>query len=143
MKKEETKDWKNLKTFLCRQKYPNGLWLKPYEMQKKLPISKLRKVTRDKIPGKSPTEIPFVVTHNPKNHNIFNTTRYNYLPVLHRSKTLTNIRRVILSPAGDNHLTYKKSVKRQNFHQQKKCFWCRNVRILDVGLEPIFKGDKR
>lgn len=48
------------------------------------------KIYREKTSGNSSTEIPFVVTHNPGTHNIFNDTRYCLL-VLHQSQTVKNI----------------------------------------------------
>lgn len=71
-KNGENKRLEKLKTFLCPQKYfisGEAIW-----NAKQIPISELRKVNREKTPGNSFTEIPFVVFHNPRNHNIFNTT---------------------------------------------------------------------
>lgn len=39
--------------------------------ENQIPISELRKSNRKKTPGKSSTEIPFVVLHHPRNHRYF------------------------------------------------------------------------
>lgn len=96
-----------LKTFLCRQKYPNGLVAEAIRNAKQEPISELRKFNREKTPGNSSTKIPFVVTYNPRNHNIFNTTRH-CLPVLHHSKILKDIiKEKKISTAEHSPLTLK------------------------------------
>lgn len=52
MKKEEKKDWRNPKALLCKQKYPNGLVAKAIRKAKQIPVSELRKVNKERTPGK-------------------------------------------------------------------------------------------
>jgi hypothetical protein len=85
-----TKRLIELTTYLQRKKYPLDLITEAIRKAKQIPITELRKVNRKTYSKTLPTEIPFVITNNPRNHNIFNTTR-NCFPIIQQSENLKDI----------------------------------------------------
>lgn len=83
------KKLEELKTFLVDKDTRQSCGWSHKECNK-IQISEVRKVNREKTPKDSSTKIPFVVTNNPRNPNIFNAARH-CLPVQHHSKTFKNI----------------------------------------------------
>ena len=65
--------------------------MKPSEKQNKYQLQNYGKSTeRQNLKHYVHREIPFVITHNPRNHNIVNTTK-NCFPVLQQSRNLKEI----------------------------------------------------
>ena len=77
-----------LKIYLRRQNYPEQLINKAIENATNIPIEELRNVRRRD--NNSLENIPFVVTHNPRNHNILNTAK-RYFPILEQSENMKEI----------------------------------------------------
>ena len=78
-----------LSSFLLRQKYPKNLIDSAIEKAKIIPIAELRKPTLKNMDENS-SKIPLVVTHNPRNHKIFNTVKQCF-PILQQSETLNQL----------------------------------------------------
>lgn len=78
---------KELKTYLLRQDYPENLIDSAIRKAITIPVNELRR-TKDHQPINN--EIPFVITHNPRNHNVHNSAR-KYLPILHQSPNLKEL----------------------------------------------------
>ena len=77
-----------LKIFLKRQHYPEGLIDVAIETASKIPINELRR-TRDKDENQ-PGNIPFVITFNPRNHNILSSAK-RFFPILEQSQNMKNL----------------------------------------------------
>ena len=89
---------RELKTFLLRQKYPSNLVDAAIEKAKEIPISELRKFSRTSKHGNN-KEISLVVTHNPRNHNMFDTVKHCF-PILQQSdniKELIDMKNIVYS----------------------------------------------
>ena len=80
-----------LSQFLLKQKYPQNIIQHGIERAKQIPIESLR-TTRNRAPTSANNDdiIPFVVTHNPCNPNIFNIAKAN-LPILTQSEKLKDL----------------------------------------------------
>ncbi|KAK3097441.1 hypothetical protein FSP39_009676 [Pinctada imbricata] len=77
-----------LKIFLKRQHYPEGLIDVAIENASQIPINELRR-TRDKDENQ-PGNIPFVITFNPRNHNILSSAK-RFFPILEQSQNMKNL----------------------------------------------------
>ncbi|XP_062587971.1 uncharacterized protein LOC134249655 [Saccostrea cucullata] len=77
-----------LKTFLLRQKYPNDLIDIAIEKAKSIPTADLRSTRRGRQENNK--EIPLVVTHNPRNLNIYNSVKQCF-PILQQSQNLKEL----------------------------------------------------
>ncbi|CAC5382643.1 unnamed protein product [Mytilus coruscus] len=79
-----------LKNYLKRQNYPVSLIDNGIKSALSIPIVELRKtVPRDDKKDKQ-QPIPFVITHNPRNHKIFNSAK-GFLSILHQSKKMKDL----------------------------------------------------
>lgn len=78
---------KELKTYLLRQDYPENLIDSAIRRATIIPVTELR---RTKNKQSTSNDIPFVITHNPRNHNVHNSAR-KYLPILHQSPNLKEL----------------------------------------------------
>ncbi|XP_056012120.1 uncharacterized protein LOC130052095 [Ostrea edulis] len=77
-----------LKIHLIRQHYPENLIDTGIQQAEKIPISELRKTCQKDT--KQNNNVPFVVTHNPRNHNILNTAK-RFFPILEQSNNMKNV----------------------------------------------------
>ena len=113
-----------LKIHLTRQHYPENLIDAGIQKAEKIPISELRKTFQEE--ENTNNNVPFVVTHNPRNHNILNTAK-RFFPLLEQStnmKNLLNSSQIINSRRQAPSL--KKLLTRANFSSDqvktvKKC----------------------
>ncbi|XP_062601156.1 uncharacterized protein LOC134262845 [Saccostrea cucullata] len=76
------------KSYLQKQHYPENLINAGIEKAENIPTSVLRNTRRKDDSEKS--DIPFVVTHNPRNHNILRSAR-RFFPILEQSQNLKDI----------------------------------------------------
>ena len=80
-----------LSQFLLKQKYPRTIIQHGIERAKNIPIETLRTTVNRTSTSTSDNDIiPFVVTHNPSNPNIFNIAKAN-LPILRQSEKLKDL----------------------------------------------------
>ena len=77
-----------LKIYLRRQNYPEQLINKAIKNATNIPIVELRNVRRRD--NNWLENISFVVTYNPRNHNILNTAK-RYFPILEQSENMKEI----------------------------------------------------
>ena len=77
-----------LKIFLKRQHYPEGLIDSAIRKALDIPINELRN-TRDKDENNG-ENIPFVITHNLRNHNILSSAK-RFFPILEQSPNMKNL----------------------------------------------------
>lgn len=77
-----------LKIFLTRQKYPKQLIESAIRKAKETPITELRSVKQREESNN--TKIPFVLTHNPRNHNMFKSAK-QFFPILQQSENLQEL----------------------------------------------------
>ncbi|XP_062579154.1 uncharacterized protein LOC134241086 [Saccostrea cucullata] len=77
-----------LKQHLTRQNYPMNLIEDGINRAKDIPITQLRNIRH---PEENDEEnIPFVITHNPRNHNILNSAK-RFFPILEQSENMKNL----------------------------------------------------
>lgn len=146
LKSYESKNWRNLKHFFVDKDTRQSCgW--SHQKCNKIQISELRKVNREKTPKDSSTKIPFVVTHNPRNHNTFNASRH-CLPVQHHSKTFKNIiKKTYFIYSWRQPPNLKKFLQETNLFQRKKYFgWkcedfrCGTYAYIQKGQAILFKN---
>ena len=77
-----------LRVYLSRQNYPKNLISSGINKAKEIPISTLRNVRRRE--NNDLDNIPFVVTHNPRNHNILYAAK-RFFPILEQSENMNNL----------------------------------------------------
>ncbi|XP_062576664.1 uncharacterized protein LOC134238563 [Saccostrea cucullata] len=77
-----------LRIFLSRQKYPSKLIEAAIQKAKEIPINELRTIRHHEEENNE--KIPFVLTHNPRNHNIFKTAK-QFFPIIQQSETLRDL----------------------------------------------------
>ena len=78
-----------LKSFLLRQKYPSNLIDAAILKAKAIPVEDLRISRRTRNQDEIENQIPLVVTHNPRNVNMFSYVK-DCFPILQQSEKLRN-----------------------------------------------------
>ncbi|XP_061194818.1 uncharacterized protein LOC133202982 [Saccostrea echinata] len=119
-----------LKTFLLRQKYPNDLIDVAIERAKSIPTTDLRSSTRAGAQENN-KEIPLVVTHNPRNLNMYNSVKQCF-PILQQSqnlKELIDLKNVIYSRRQPPNL--KKLLTRAKFSSNE------DIRTVAKCMDPL------
>ncbi|XP_062606683.1 uncharacterized protein LOC134268439, partial [Saccostrea cucullata] len=77
-----------LKQHLTRQNYPMNLIEDGINRAKDIPLTQLRNIRH---PEENDEKIiPFVITHNPRNHNILNSAK-RFFPILEQSENMKNL----------------------------------------------------
>ncbi|VDI10661.1 Hypothetical predicted protein [Mytilus galloprovincialis] len=79
-----------LKNYLKRQNYPVRLIENGIKNALKIPIAELRKTVSREDKKDKQQSIPFVITHNPRNHQILNSAK-GFLPILHKSEKMKDL----------------------------------------------------
>ena len=74
--------------YLKRQKYPEPLIKAGIDKAKQIPITELRNPRQRNEEDKE--KIPFVITHNPNNHNILGTAK-RFFPILQQSENMKEL----------------------------------------------------
>lgn len=77
-----------LKIFLTRQRYPIQLIESAIRKATETPIAELRSIKQREESNN--TKIPFVLTHNPRNHNMFKSAK-QFFPILQQSENLQEL----------------------------------------------------
>ncbi|VDI57594.1 Hypothetical predicted protein [Mytilus galloprovincialis] len=136
-----------LKNYLKRQNYPVRLIENGIKNALKIPIAELRKTVSREDKKDKQQSIPFVITHNPRNHQILNSAK-GFLPILHKSekmKDLVDKSQLIGSRRQAPNL--KKLLTRAQFSTQKvaeiqKCGdpRCGTCEMLEVGQSKTLKS---
>ncbi|VDI83573.1 Hypothetical predicted protein [Mytilus galloprovincialis] len=73
-----------------RQNYPVRLIENGIKNALKIPIAELRKTVSREDKKDKQQSIPFVITHNPRNHQILNSAK-GFLPILHKSEKMKDL----------------------------------------------------
>ena len=68
-----------LKSFLLRQRYPSNLVDTAIHKAKSIPVADLRISSRTRNQDKIENQIPLVVTHNPRNVNMYSFVKDCFL----------------------------------------------------------------
>lgn len=138
-----------LKTYLIKQHYPENLINAGINKSLNIPLTELRK-TKPKE-DQNPENIPFVVTHNPRNHNILGSAK-RFLPILEQSNNMKNLLRksnIINSRRQAPNLKKLLSAAKFTSTDERKCVKrcgdprCGTCVHLEEGNEKILKSGKR
>ena len=143
-----SKRLEELREYLQRQHYPENLINDGITQAQNIPISTLRN-SRNRDSSVN-NDIPFVITHNPRNHNILETAR-RFFPILEQSQ---NLRNLINQSQIKNSRRQAPNLKRiltrarftsENSKSVKKCgdSRCGTCSYLEEGGEKILKCGKK
>jgi hypothetical protein len=76
-----------LKSFLFQQKYPTNLVDTAIDKAKSIPVADLRNPSRTENQDEIENQIPLVITHNPRNTNMYSFVKLSF-PILQQSEKL-------------------------------------------------------
>ena len=126
--------------YLKRQKYPEPLIKAGIDQAKQIPITELRNPRQRNEEDKE--KIPFVITHNPNNHNILGTAK-RFFPILQQSenmKELVKETHIINSRRQAPNLKKLLTKARFSSNETKRVRKCGDLRC--GTCEYIVEGDK-